>query len=322
MADTTPQTDDPKEADPNAYGEDSIQVLEGLAAVRKRPAMYVGGTDERGLHHLVWEVVDNAIDEALAGHCDDIRVVLRPDGAVSVVDNGRGIPVGPYRHENPQLNGRPTVEIVMTILHAGGKFENNAYKVSGGLHGVGVSCTNALSEWLEVEVARDGALHAMSFERGDVKEELRKIGDAGRSGTKITWKPDPQIFGDLTHEYARIRERLRERAYLNPGIQLAIEDQRSEDAGGPADGTSRKEVFKFDDGLVAMVRDLNEGKTDLPRAAGADLHRERGRPPRLRDRAAIRRRVHRIDHLLRQQHQHARRRHAPLRASRRRSRGR
>lgn len=265
MADSTPANDDPRPSkqprDPSAYGEGDIVVLEGLAAVRKRPAMYVGGTDERGLHHLVWEVVDNAIDEALAGHCDDIRVVLRADGAVSVVDNGRGIPVGPYRHENPALNGRPTVEIVMTILHAGGKFENNAYKVSGGLHGVGVSCTNALSEWLEVEVARDGALHQMSFERGDVKNELKWLGDAARTGTKITWKPDPQIFGDLTHEYARIRGRLRERAYLNPGIQLAIEDQRTEEAGGAAAGTTRKEVFRFDDGLVAMVRDLNEGKT-------------------------------------------------------------
>ena len=238
------------------YNESDISVLEGLAAVRKRPAMYVGGTDARGMHHLVWEVVDNAIDEALAGHCDNISVVLKPDDSISVVDNGRGIPVGTYRHENPTLNGRPTVEIVLTVLHAGGKFENNAYKVSGGLHGVGVSCTNALSEWLEVEVARDGKLHQMSFTRGDVNDELRVIGEAKGTGTKITWKPDPQIFGELTHNYVTIANRLRERAYLNPGIKLNIEDQRPEELGG----TNKKETFKFDDGLVQMVRDLNAGK--------------------------------------------------------------
>ena len=238
MADPTPAdetTTDPAQeaARPGAgYDQDSIQVLEGVEAIRARPGMYVGGSDERGLHHLVWEVVDNAIDEALAGHCDDIRVVLRPDGSVSVVDNGRGIPVSPFQHPNPELNGRPAVEIILTTLHAGGKFGGGGYKVSGGLHGVGVTCTNALSEWLEVEVARDGSLHQMSFERGVVNEPLQRLGDASKSGTKISWKPDPRIFGGLTHEYAKIRGRLRERAYLNPGIQLSIEDQRSEEAGG------------------------------------------------------------------------------------------
>ncbi len=246
------------------YSEDSISVLEGLAAVRKRPAMYVGGTDARGLHHLVWEVVDNAIDEALAGHCDEIKVTLKPDDSISVVDNGRGIPVGPYKHENPTLNGRPTVEIVLTILHAGGKFENNAYKVSGGLHGVGVSCVNALAEWLEVEVARDGKLHAMTFARGDVTDELKVVGEAKSTGTKVTWKPDPTIFGDVGHDYATIANRLRERAYLNPGIKLVITDQRPEELGGPPASQGEKtETFKFDDGLRQMVKDLNAGKTTL-----------------------------------------------------------
>ena len=189
--------------------------------------MYVGGTDAKGMHHLVWEVVDNSIDEALAGHCDEILVNIHPDESISVVDNGRGIPVGPYKHDNPQLNGRPTVEIVMTILHAGGKFDSNSYKVSGGLHGVGVSCVNALSEWLEIEVARDGKLHAMGFERGDVSEELHTIGERDSTGTKISWCPDREIFGDLPHSYDTIATRLRERAYLNPGIKLVLTDQRS-----------------------------------------------------------------------------------------------
>jgi DNA gyrase subunit B len=242
-----------------AYTEENISVLEGLAAVRKRPAMYVGGTDSRGLHHLVWETVDNSIDEALAGHCDEIHVTLKSDNSVTVVDNGRGIPVGPYRHENPQLNGKPTVEIVMTVLHAGGKFDSNSYKVSGGLHGVGVSCVNALSEWLEVEVARDGKLHHMTFARGDTHQQLKVIGERQGTGTKISWRPDRDIFGDIVHDYATIANRLRERAYLNPGIKLVIEDQRSAEQGG-ADKT---EVFKFDDGIIEMVRHLNQAKTAL-----------------------------------------------------------
>ena len=248
--------------DAESYSEDSISVLEGLAAVRKRPAMYVGGTDLRGLHHLVWEVVDNSIDEALAGHCDDIVVTLRPDNSVTVSDNGRGIPVGAYKHENPQLNGRPTVEIVMTVLHAGGKFDSNSYKVSGGLHGVGVSCTNALASRLDVEVSRDGKVHAMAFSRGDVVEELKQIGEREETGTKIRWVPDPEIFGDLTHDYVTIANRLRERAYLNPGVKLRIEDQRSEEQGGSGPA-GKEETFKFDDGIIAMVRHLNAGKTIL-----------------------------------------------------------
>ncbi len=236
----------------DGYKEDSIKVLEGLSAVRKRPSMYVGGTDTRGLHHLVWEVVDNAIDEALAGHCDDIHVTINTDESITVSDNGRGIPVGPYKHENPTLNGRPTIEIVMTVLHAGGKFDSNSYKVSGGLHGVGVSCVNALSEWLDVEVARSGKLYTIGFERGDVTKPLETIGTSDHNGTKITWRPDRGIFGDITHTYETIAGRLRERAYLNPGIKIVVADQRS---GG------KTETFKFDDGIVEMIRHQTESKT-------------------------------------------------------------
>jgi len=249
-----PASPTPDKQNTTQYTEEDIRVLEGLEAVRERPAMYVGGTDTRGLHHLVWEVVDNAIDEALAGHCDEIHVTINPDDSIAVVDNGRGIPVGPYKHDNPKLNGKPTLEIVMTILHAGGKFDNNSYKTSGGLHGVGVSCVNALSEWMEVEVARDGKLHTMSFERGDPSAPLREIGDRENTGTKICWKPDREIFKDTVHSYDTIAGRLRERAYLNPGIRIQIEDQRPD---------GRSETFHFKDGIVEMISHLNEGKTGL-----------------------------------------------------------
>ncbi len=259
---------DPILRDPGAYGEDSIQVLEGLKAVRTRPGMYVGGTDSRGMHHLVWEAVDNSIDEALAGYCDEIHVTLGADESVSVVDNGRGIPVGPFKHENPLLNGRPTVEIVLCTLHAGGKFGGDSYKVSGGLHGVGVSCVNALSEWLEIEVARDGKLHAMSFARGDIAEQLHTIGERKRTGTKISWRPDRDIFGDLSHDYDLIANRLRERAYLNPGIRIRINDERP---GG------KSEDYHFEDGIIEMVRHLNVGKNALHEPIYARSDAEDGR---------------------------------------------
>ncbi|MEM6749539.1 MAG: DNA gyrase subunit B [Planctomycetota bacterium] len=258
MTDTsTPPPDVPAGDD---YSESSISVLEGLEAVRKRPAMYVGGTDARGLHHLVWEVVDNAIDEALAGHCSEISVTIDPDETVTVLDDGRGIPVGPYQHTNPKLNGRPTVEIVMTILHAGGKFDSNSYKVSGGLHGVGVSCVNALAEKLTVEVARGGDLHQMSFSRGDVVQELDVVGRVQRTGTKIAWRPDREIFGDLRHSYDTIANRLRERAYLNPGLTIRVEDLRPADPDAGLPGP-KSETFRFDDGLIEMVRHLSAGKS-------------------------------------------------------------
>ncbi len=253
MDDQTPAAG-PDAAAAQDYSEDSIKVLEGLAHVRKRPAMYVGGTDMRGMHHLVWEVVDNAIDEALAGHCDEIHVTVNADESVTVADNGRGIPVGPFKHENPRLNGRPTVEIVLAELNAGGKFDSNSYKVSGGLHGVGVSCVNALSEWLEVEVARDGKVYAMSFERGEVNEKLKVVGDSDVNGTKISWRADRDIFGDLSHAYDTIAGRLKERAYLNPGVKIVVVDQRP-------DGKS--DAFRFDDGIIEMVRDQTEGQAAL-----------------------------------------------------------
>lgn len=251
------------------YNEESIKVMEGLEAVRKRPAMYVGGTDARGMHHLVWEVVDNAIDEALGGYCDEIHVVINDDESVSVVDNGRGIPVGPYKHDNPALNGRPTVEIVMTTLHAGGKFgADNAYKVSGGLHGVGVSCVNALAEWLEVEVARNGKLYNITFERGDVSSQLRELGESSNSGTKVSWRPDRDIFGDIAHNYDTITARLKERAYLNPGIRIHVADERP---------NGKKETFQFDDGIIEMVRDLNSKKDTLCDPIFAHTESEDGR---------------------------------------------
>ncbi len=237
-----------------SYSEDSIKVLEGLDAVRKRPAMYIGDTALRGLHHLVYEVVDNSIDEAMAGRCDQITVTLNPDGSCSVLDNGAGIPVGPYSHENPTLNGRPTVEIAMTVLHAGGKFDRDTYKVSGGLHGVGVSCVNALSERMETEVAREGKVYAIKFERGGVSDELQQIGTRDKSGTKQTFKPDPEIFSETVFNYDTLAARLRELAYLNPGLTIHIADERE-----PA----RNDTFRFDDGLVAFVEHLAENKEPL-----------------------------------------------------------
>lgn len=266
-ASSTPDTAQANSANSD-YSEDSISVLEGLAAVRKRPGMYVGGTDATGLHHLVWETVDNAVDEALAGHCDEIKVIIGQDESMTVIDNGRGIPVGPYKHENPDLNGKPTVEIVMTILHAGGKFDSNSYKVSGGLHGVGVSCVNALSAWLEVEVARNGQLHAITFERGETSTPLRVLGEADGSGTKIHWKPDPDIFENVSHNYDTIANRLRERAFLNPGIKIVLTDER---------GEGKHETFKFDDGIAEMVRYLADGKNGVSEVVSISAESEDGR---------------------------------------------
>ncbi len=243
-----------------AYNEESIKVLEGLAAVRKRPGMYIGDTTLRGLHHLVYEVVDNAIDEAMAGHCDETHIVINADNSVTVTDNGRGIPVGPYRHENPMLDGKPTVEIVMTVLHAGGKFDRDSYKVSGGLHGVGVSVVNALSEWTEVEVARNGKVYAIKFERGATSEPLHEVGesqqtdDRSDSGTRVTFRPDGEIFPDINFNYDTLAARMRELAYLNPGLTIHIADERP---GG------KKDSFRFDEGIIAFVNHLNDGKPVL-----------------------------------------------------------
>ena len=206
------------------YDESSIQVLEGLEAVRKRPGMYIGSTGERGLHHLVYEIVDNSIDEALAGYCTKISVEILDDGVIRVTDNGRGIPVG----INPQ-KGIPSVTVVFTILHAGGKFGGSGYKVSGGLHGVGASVVNALSSWLEVEV-RDGSdIYKQRYEKGVIVTDLEKIGKTSETGTTVTFKPDPTIFTDTTtYDYDILLNRLREQAFLNAGIRIILEDKRTD----------------------------------------------------------------------------------------------
>jgi DNA gyrase subunit B len=250
---------------PQAYGEAQIRVLEGLEAVRKRPGMYIGDTGVSGLHQLIWEAVDNSIDEAMAGRATTVALTLHADGAASVADDGSGIPVGPMTHENPALNGKPAVEVVMTILHAGGKFggEDSGYKVSGGLHGVGISCVNALSAWLDVEVRRDGKIHAISFERGKLNRPLHVVGEIDpanprKTGTRVTFKPDGEIFEGVDFEYDRVATRLRELAYLNPGVTIRVSDERV-----GADGKPRDETFRFENGVREFVEHLNEARTTL-----------------------------------------------------------
>ncbi len=230
------------------YGAQQIQILEGLEAVRKRPGMYIGSTSSRGLHHLVYEVVDNAIDEALAGYCDTVHVMIHPDNSITVVDNGRGIPV-----DIMDSVGLPAVEVVLTILHAGGKFGGEGYKVSGGLHGVGVSVVNALSEWLEVTVKRGGFIYNMRFERGNTARKLQKIGTTDETGTKVTFKPDGQIFEELEYHFDTLKQRLRELAYLNKGLTIDMVDER----------TDVKEAFCFEGGIVSFVEHLNKSKDVL-----------------------------------------------------------
>ena len=231
------------------YDESSIQVLEGLEAVRKRPGMYIGSTGERGLHHLVYEIVDNSIDEALAGYCDKILVELLDDGVIRVTDNGRGIPVG----INPQ-KGIPTVTVVFTILHAGGKFGGGGYKVSGGLHGVGASVVNALSSWLEVEVKDGKNIHKERYEKGNVVKQLEIVGDTAETGTTVTFKPDPTIFTDTTrYDYDILLKRLREQAFLNAGIRVVIKDNRSD-----ADIPDRTDDFCYEGGIKSYVEFILE----------------------------------------------------------------
>ncbi|MFA9479489.1 DNA topoisomerase (ATP-hydrolyzing) subunit B [Phycisphaerales bacterium AB-hyl4] len=247
---TTPQAAPAINADGHNYSESSIKVLEGLDAVRKRPGMYIGDTTARGLHHLVYEIADNAIDEHMANRCNAIAVKLNADGSCSITDDGSGIPVGPYSHSNPNLNGRPTVEIVFTVLHAGGKFDHDAYKTSGGLHGVGASVVNALSEYVEIEIARAGKLYAMSFERGKVSEELHVIGERTKTGTKVTFKPDNEVFPDITFRYDTLVTRFRELAYLNPGLTITLENE----------ATNKTETFHYPEGIAAFVKALSDGK--------------------------------------------------------------
>ncbi|MDP3041991.1 MAG: DNA topoisomerase (ATP-hydrolyzing) subunit B [Candidatus Omnitrophota bacterium] len=231
-----------------AYDATSIQVLEGIEAVRRRPAMYIGDTAVRGLHHLVFEVVDNSVDESLAGFCDSIAVAIQPDNSVTVVDNGRGIPVDMHKTEK-----KPAVEVALTTLHAGGKFDHRSYKVSGGLHGVGVSCVNALSDWLEVEVKRDGKIYHQRYERGKTVSKLTVIGKSTSTGTKITFKPDKTIFTKTEYAYDILSGRLRELAFLNKGLKIKLTDERSD----------KEAVFEFSGGIISFVEYLNKNKNPL-----------------------------------------------------------
>ncbi|MGB2819443.1 MAG: DNA topoisomerase (ATP-hydrolyzing) subunit B [Phycisphaerae bacterium] len=239
-----------KSSESRVYDESKIKVLRGLDAVRKRPGMYIGDTTPRGLHHLVWEIVDNAIDEAMAGRCKNIAVTIHPDDSCTVVDDGDGIPVGPHPTEKIS-----TLEVVMCRLHAGGKFDHGAYKVSGGLHGVGASVVNALSGWMEVEVSRNGEVYEMTFERGKKVSNLKKIGTRKRSGTRVTFRADPKIFPDISFQYGVLATRLRELAYLNEGVRITLKDER----------VDKEEAFQFKKGLVAFVKHLNENKQTLHR---------------------------------------------------------
>lgn len=234
------------------YGADQIQILEGLEAVRKRPGMYIGSTSSRGLHHLVYEIVDNSVDEALAGYCDTIQVTINPDNTITVIDNGRGIPVG-INHKT----GLPAVEVVFTVLHAGGKFGGGGYKVSGGLHGVGASVVNALSEWLEVEICKDGKIYKQRYERGKVIYKLKVVGECEieKTGTKVSFKPDGEIFEELIFDYSVLKQRLREMAFLTKGLRIILRDDREEE---PVERT-----FHYEGGIKEFVTYLNKSKIPL-----------------------------------------------------------
>ena len=236
------------------YNENDIQVLEGLEAVRKRPGMYIGTTDVKGLHHLVWEIVDNSIDEALAGFCKNIEVIINKDNSITVKDDGRGIPVGIH-----PKTGMSTVETVYTVLHAGGKFGGGGYKVSGGLHGVGASVVNALSKWVNVTVYKDSKIYEAKFENGGkIVQKLQEIGDCepNRTGTTVTFKPDPEIFDTDIYDYETLKVRTRELAFLNRGLSLNIRDDRDlEDTTG--------ETFMYEGGISEYVRFINQEKTPI-----------------------------------------------------------
>ena len=234
------------------YGADQIQILEGLEAVRKRPGMYIGSTSSRGLHHLVYEIVDNSVDEALAGYCDSIFVCINQDNSITVIDNGRGIPVG-INHKA----GLPAVEVVFTVLHAGGKFGGGGYKVSGGLHGVGASVVNALSEWLEVEIYHEGKIYKQRYERGIVIYKLRVEGecDPEKSGTKVVFLPDKEIFEETVFDYSVLKQRLREMAFLTKGLKITLRDEREEELV--------EKEFHYEGGIKEFVQYLNRSATPL-----------------------------------------------------------
>ena len=232
------------------YDASEIQVLEGLEAVRKRPGMYIGSTSASGLHHLVYEIVDNAIDEALAGYCTDITVTINPGNTITVTDNGRGIPV-----DIQKQTGRPALEVVFTVLHAGGKFGGGGYKVSGGLHGVGASVVNALSEWLTVQVHKDGKIHEMKFSRGVITQEITVIGTTDHTGTTVTFKPDGEMFDTLEYDYETLHTRMREQAFLNAGLRITITDARP--------GQEQSETMRYEGGIREFVTYINRNKTPL-----------------------------------------------------------
>jgi len=235
------------------YGADNIQALEGLEAVRKRPGMYIGSTDTKGLHHLVWEVIDNSIDEHLAGHCDTINVTILKDNSIEVTDNGRGIPVGMHAKLK-----KSALEVVMTVLHAGGKFDKDTYKVSGGLHGVGVSCVNALSSYLKAEVHREGDIYTQEYSKGKPTTEVVKGGSASDTGTIITFKPDDTIFETTEYQYKILATRMKEMSFLNSGLTLTLEDEREQ-----IDGKNKKETFYSEGGLKEFVQYIDDGRTPL-----------------------------------------------------------
>ncbi len=232
------------------YDASQIQVLEGLEAVRKRPGMYIGSTSSSGLHHLVYEIVDNSIDEALAGYCTHIEVVIEPGDIIRVSDNGRGIPV-----DIQEQTGKSALEVVFTVLHAGGKFGGGGYKVSGGLHGVGASVVNALSEWLQVQVHKDGKIYQMGFSRGDITEEIHIVGDTDRTGTTVRFKPDPEMFDDTVYDYEILHTRMREQAFLNGGLKITLEDRR--------EGRERSDSMRYEGGIREFVTWLNQHKTPI-----------------------------------------------------------